>query len=443
MENTKIILFLSTPKPKAEECSYRCPDGRSVTGAQTNEAPVRYFLEKYRNSNISISQIICIVTPGAREKAWEKFQEYVHNIDPAISVVDVPFEPEMKFHEEPLRAVLNKIQYSAKKTQADSILLEATGGFRDAVMQLLLISRLLDYAGVKTLEAVYSNYQNKEIVDISHLVNLFDLLGGMQELTNLGSVRTLREYYAETKDDSIRELINTTEALTDAITLCRARLIPGEDGLLARFNRALVEAESSDDPMIAHILAAFRRKFKGRFQTTNLIRWCLDSDMIQQALTVYTELIPVYLFEEKFIEMDGTVKEVHSNDYQDQRTVQFTEDFLNLSAKIAGASSKAHSHRHVETIKNLDTILEKTGYSIGVTVEEFREICRDYIYVKSIRNMTNHANEQKNALQKKMMEYLAAFKYKDPESLTTEDIRQVLINSMKRINPVTRKKKKG
>lgn len=83
-----------------------------------------------------------------------------------------------------------------EKVQAeDEVLLETTGGFRNAVMDLLLLSRILSYTGVKTIGAVYSNYPKTEIEDLSHLIGFFDLVGGMQELTSFGSVKTLRAYY--------------------------------------------------------------------------------------------------------------------------------------------------------------------------------------------------------------------------------------------------------
>lgn len=49
--------------------------------------------------------------------------------------------------------------------------------------------------GVKTAGAVYSNYNQKVIEDISSLISLFDFIDGMQELTSFGNVRSLRSYY--------------------------------------------------------------------------------------------------------------------------------------------------------------------------------------------------------------------------------------------------------
>ena len=37
---------------------YACPDGSSVSGSQTNDAPVRYLLQTYPG----VQKIICVVT---------------------------------------------------------------------------------------------------------------------------------------------------------------------------------------------------------------------------------------------------------------------------------------------------------------------------------------------------------------------------------------------
>ena len=43
----KVILFLSELKEGAKTAKYSCPDGSDVQGTQTNEAPVKYIINKY------------------------------------------------------------------------------------------------------------------------------------------------------------------------------------------------------------------------------------------------------------------------------------------------------------------------------------------------------------------------------------------------------------
>ena len=67
----KIILFLSAMRSDAKEQTYSCPDGQTVQGRQTNEAPVKYLLRK----DPAISEILCLVTKKAKDSgAWEYFQ---------------------------------------------------------------------------------------------------------------------------------------------------------------------------------------------------------------------------------------------------------------------------------------------------------------------------------------------------------------------------------
>ena len=181
----KIVLFLSELRENAREVEYRCPDGSTVTGVQTNEAPVKYLLHRHPH----ISEILCVVTPTAEQNAWERFQAEIAQTAPKVRCALIPFLSETDFQGEVLPQIL------ARAESGDEIFLETTGGLRTAVMYLLLISRALSYAGVKTAGAVYSNYNQKVIEDISSLISLFDFIDGMQELTSFGNVRSLRSYY--------------------------------------------------------------------------------------------------------------------------------------------------------------------------------------------------------------------------------------------------------
>lgn len=215
----KIILFLSEYKGNAQEKSYRCPVGKDIAGTQTNEAPVKYLLRQYGN----VEEILCIVTSKAKETAWLPFQDMIARTAQDVALTEIPYEEGDDFTDGPLTGIMEKVQAE------DEVLLETTGGFRNAVMDLLLLSRLLSYTGVKTIGAVYSNYPKTEIEDLSHLIGFFDLVGGMQELTSFGSVKTLRAYYRRTEEPKIERLLSAMENLYETITLCKA--IPKVDRL--------------------------------------------------------------------------------------------------------------------------------------------------------------------------------------------------------------------
>ena len=199
----RIILFLSDYKEDAREKRYRCPVGEDVAGVQTNEAPVRYLLRQYSG----VEEIVCIVTPRAKAAAWAPFRDRIAGEYPNIVLTEIPYEEGEDFAGAPLAGIMGRVR------AGDEVLLETTGGFRNAVMDLLLLSRVLSYTGVRTIGAVYSSFQKEEVEDLSRLIGSFELVAGMQELTSFGSVRTLRTYYGQTEDAKIRGLRTAMEDL--------------------------------------------------------------------------------------------------------------------------------------------------------------------------------------------------------------------------------------
>lgn len=291
----------------------------------------------------------------------------------------------------------------------DEVLLETTGGFRNAVMDLLLLSRILSYTGVKTIGAVYSNYPKTEIEDLSHLIGFFDLVGGMQELTSFGSVKTLRAYYRRTEEPKIERLLSAMENLYETITLCKAKRI---DACMQTFDAALTDAETCGDMMMRQLLPAFRKKFGKKLTTPGLIKWCIQSDMLQQAVTVYTERIPAFVIEcGHFIEVTPFARTPEVKEYEDAAAVQFMRDFMTLSKK---PGPKRHPLRelndnspmvYVDTIENMENMLISSGYRLRCPVSQMQQICRDYLYIKTARNMMNHANDSATQDQQELVDY--------------------------------------
>ncbi len=430
----KIILFLSEKHPNARPAEYACPNGETVTGTQTNEAPVFYFLRE----NPDISQIICIVTAKAKD-SFESFETVIHEQYPAVEIVSVPFEEEKGFDESFLKEFFSYIQ-----TGKDEILLETTGGFRNAAMYLLLLSRMLSYTGIKTTGAVYSNFFARQIEDVSHLVSLFDLVGGLQELTSFGSVRTLRSYYGENPADArIARLLSAVEQLSQTITLCRTGLI---DAKMEEFNTALQEAQECGDPLMRQLLPAFQKKYVSnknhKMTIPGLIRWCLDSDMIQQALTVYNERMPSYLIEKStLLKVEKWVRPYRMRDYEDKNYVLFCRGLLRL-----GAQDSEDKQYQVRSIRNLETLLPNSGFTLHCPVTQMQDILRDYLYIKALRNMTNHAHHETSPGQSDVEEYLCGeCGYKPLNQITLEDIRSAIYQGLEHMKPIpkTQNKKKS
>lgn len=401
----KIILYLSAYNEKnTTSASYECPVGKPVEGIQTNDAPVKYLLREHPN----ISEILCLVTPEAEKKAWGCFQEVVREVSPKVRCRAISIPNRADFARDILPNVLSETRECGK------IFLETTGGFRDAVMYLLLISRALSYAGVKTAGAVYSNYNDRKITDAMPIVSLFDLIGGMQEASSFGNMRTLREYYGKPAQDAhIEALLSTMERLWETIALCRTKQLPER---MEAFNAAVDDAEKHADPLMRALLPAFRQKYGKKMTIPGVIKWCVESDMLQQALTIYKERIPGYILKDRsrdILSVDPKEVAIMPKDYQSSEEAYFEEFMQNM--------------KHPK------------GFNVMCGDEEMRTIVRDYQYIRMLRNMVNHANEQEGERQKSRAERFQKFGYRLPSETTAEDVRAAIRNALENLRLCARK----
>lgn len=438
--NQKIILFLSTMNAKAQARAkkdadagddYVCPDKTTVRGLQTNEAPVKYLLNTHKN----VSEILCLVTDEARETAWDRFQATVRATGSKAKCVDIKFEANT-----PIQEILPDILNRTHK--GDEILLEITGGFRDTIMYLVLISRALSYKGVKTTCAVYSSYQTYEVKDVSELLPIFDLIDGMQNLTSFGNVAALRRYYKD-RDHSgkIDDLLNAVDELWGCITLCRSSQVPDK---LKAFNKALKGAEECGDPLLEALLPAFRDKFGDEMTLPDLIRWCAESDMLQQALTLYRERIPAYIMNERtdILAVKPNVQPLNMNNYSKYETegeARFCTQFLNIGhswyAGVYGndayKAAKEQEGDYLITLKHFEKALKQSDFKPLCTVEQLRTITMDFLYIRALRNMVNHASDDTKKDQRALNKYLEKEgHYILPEKTTATDVKNAILNGL-------------
>ena len=438
----KIILFLSSLRGVPKEEIYQCRDRNgiqfSVKGRISSEAPLLYLKHEYPNTE----EAICILTPSARKTSWEPMRDYISGALrqaqlPPLKFSAVDMQEDEPFYQRPLQEIMKQI------TPGDEILLETTGGFRNSVMDLLLLSRVLSYSGYKTIAAVYGNYQRgretQEVQNILHLIELFDLVGGMQELSSFGSVATLQAYYSHQshQDEKVRHLLFVMNKLSQKITLCRTAEI---ESIIKDFNKALEEVEDCSDPLMQALLPAFQEKFDRRMTTPGLIQWCANSNMIQQALTIFKERIPKYVLESSDIYVSirpsAAPPEIQKN-YADPYEIQL---LTGLNRMSQAAYQKFRGSRQYRDIPNdcLDTriimldhlkeLLPDSDFNVQCRPDAFRNFIMDCYYIRALRNMVNHANNELTG-DAQLIQYIhQELMYKLPGDANPEDIKKVLIN---------------
>lgn len=433
----KILLFVSgNIGQEAEE--YICPDGTVVQGGLTNEAPVKYLLKTYPN----VQELICVVTPEAKN-AYQELKKRLNMVATGLSYVEVPFQESMSI-EQCLPGIMENIK------QNDEILLETTGGFRNAVMYMMLLSRLLLYVDSPIVQAVYSRRpapgKQGSIEDVSKIIRLFDLINGMQELSSFGSVRTLRQYYGQAPEDArIASFLESMEQLNESILLCRVKQISEN---LKNFQTSLIELKNCSDPIMQALLPAFRKKFNGKLKTIDLIRWYLESDMLPQALTLYTEKIPERILgknrplETREGQSPWRVKPEHA--YRDEATDELLENVFMLSCKSQKINpyqtEKSHGKYKQDwypwTLKHLKKLLPNEQYDVNCSMEKLHQILCDYLYIKALRNLTNHASETVDSFKKEQEEYLCEQGYPALNDVTLPQVKKIMFKALARLSTI-------
>jgi hypothetical protein len=139
-----LILFLSEYRGQTE-AEYQTDRGFSVTGEQTNEAPVRYAVKRLAERGDKLARIIALTTPKAASTALEKFRRTVSLASPdtAVTAVEIPDDVTAT-------VLLQKtLEQLLPITPSDSAIIETTGGYRNAVNALTLLSRFLRYSGIQ------------------------------------------------------------------------------------------------------------------------------------------------------------------------------------------------------------------------------------------------------------------------------------------------------
>lgn len=311
----KIILFLSEVHPNSKEEKYACPTGEIILGTQTNDAPVKYILMK----EPEIDEIKCIISKKAKESGiLEHFTDEVHKVRENIKITVINYSEEEDFLSGPLSKVLTTI------SPGDEVYIDTTGGFRTSSVLLILIVQALKYKNVTLGGAVYSNYPAKRVEEVSKDYVLFDLINGLNEFATYGDCRTLINY-AQT-DKAMMDIVESLNRLTEDIKLCRTDVL---EDRLKTLRSKLENAKKNGSPLVKAFVPLFESKFGKELTIPSLIKWCSTNGLIEQALTIYTDRLPEYIFKNNIIAFN-TNREAPKEDIpgQDKYYVLLNNGFL-------------------------------------------------------------------------------------------------------------------
>lgn len=305
--------------------NYHTDDRGIIRGRYTNEAPVKYLLGTiYEDAPDTDCTIIAITTPEAQE-AFVAFRKTIRRYSQRNNYTNLSIESIT--YDKNFSTVIAEIVNRVKKE--DHVYIDTTGGFRDSVYILMTSVRILEYSGVRLEKAVYSVLNNfkppkksqndattmpnrkvkkpNRIDDITDSYNMFDLINAANSFTSFGNSEELAKFFSECRNSDIKRAIDVMSRFSDEVTLCRTSNL---NSLLNELNEILTNIQNMNTNVETEILfkslsGVIREKLGARagdeIDYLDVITWCLDNRMIQQAVTIYVEKMPEFLFSKKIL----------------------------------------------------------------------------------------------------------------------------------------------
>jgi hypothetical protein len=337
--DSALLLFLSkfnTRNTEAYEYTGTLPNGAPicVEGFQTNDAPCHFLMRWAAASGDKITQILCITSQEDTMPAYpggptseEYFRATVVKAlreDPVlqahygtedIQILTIPYDygENMETADPQLRA---KSLYRCINDQlagaAKRLYIDYTGGPRDTTFLITELARFLEYNGISCGCIAYSNLQEKRLVVLNSVYDMFRLLNAIHDFVSYGRAESLQSIYQHRNNPVVDHLLSSLSRFSQAMSLCALDNI---DEILTEIREAVAEMEAyiptADDDVAVRMLKDFLPQICEKFKLTqkgastaelDLIDWCLCNGRLQQALILFTEKVPEICFRAGILE---------------------------------------------------------------------------------------------------------------------------------------------
>ncbi len=329
-------------------------------GFQTNEAPLANIMDLLAVQGQQLDRLYCLVTPQCiSSEEWSGGEDRgLHVIDGDAStsyvsqfafwcarmkelrpmLADVEIIPiPLKYREDALvEDIEGQIASLAARIKGDAgvsrewsdchIYADITGGPRYVNMMMTSVLQFLQYDGMRVEKMIYADNRTlsrqSRIYDVRAVGDIYKLVAGADAFVSYGSSRAIEEYFcydpdtdeAETAIGSERKtVLRAMRAFSDAIQICQTKKIPSTlltlSTALQAFSEMSEEVRTIEDRIFMQLIDTIRAGYgelldvpQSRAQHyAAIIRWCVDKGLLQQAMTLATEWIPVILIEWRIV----------------------------------------------------------------------------------------------------------------------------------------------
>ncbi len=346
--------------------TYIAPDKRSFEGIQTNEAAAKYLISKLADSGDKLGKIIAVTSREAEENGKQRFIDGLsESCGGNFDVSDIKFvrnySGEQYLNDEAVLAdVLKEI------SPDDTVYLDVSGGRRTDVNNMLLLMKLVKYKGIKVADAFYSDFDGT-ISSHNGFYRSLDILDGVNQFVTTGNAVQLAECYSSIPEDSpVKALLAAMVDFSDSVNLCS---LSGIEDTLSTMKSLIDEISGSSESnmdmfLFREIIPIIREKFFGNSGSPDycqIILWCLDNRLIQQAITLYVEKIPKHLFDKGLLSYIEELRQKTIKDYSKPEEINLEKEIF-FSDLMSCDGSSAADKMEKDLVDELKTALADRDY---------------------------------------------------------------------------------
>ena len=319
-------------------------------GFQTNEAPLANVVDLLAQKGERLHRVYCLVTPqclsaemggedrglvveehGERSKYPSQFEFWcsrMKRLRPALAETDfIPIL--LHYHEDTLiEDIESQVASLTERIKADAggfaewhachIYADITGGARYVTMMMTSVMQFLQYDGMRVEKMIYADFKTlsleNRIFDVHGTIDVYKLVAGADAFVSYGISRTIEEYFdydAESGtsgkpiSDALKGVLRAMHTFSDAIQICQTGNIPPALSALSTaitiFLDVPEEDRTVDDRMFMQLIDTITEGYGELLGEAEdeaeryvpIIRWCRDKGLLQQAMTLATEWLPV------------------------------------------------------------------------------------------------------------------------------------------------------
>ena len=364
-----LVTIVSAFSYKKEEKKYKvllddC-DVSEVFASHTNESIFKTLIEmrEIKNSG-GINKVIALVSKKVlKEKdtnyedktAYSYYESLIKRYSPNIKIEKIETENENGIKE--IAEILDEL---CKCINIDDVVyIDIAGGRRTTSNVIQLLAKLLKYKGVKNPYSLYSDINGPEgvISETSSFIKMTDLLDAFNEFMTTGKSYKLSECMERSSnslDLKIKALLEAMRKFSDKIQIGNIENLDLAVNELEKNIHACERINNSSNieiVILKQFLPVIKDKLIGdneKISYIKIVKWCLDNRLIQQALTIFVEKIPIYIFEQGIIKTVVDVSKEKENyqrnrigmDPADWEVKVFYTDILNINNDLIGELKK-------------------------------------------------------------------------------------------------------